>query len=470
MTSRYIFLLPAALCLAYPAPPAWAQWEPEMRLVVSDSMAMTSPNNARCLAAGPGGSIQVVWWDTRNGFGEIYTKCSSDCGITWAPDTRLTFDPARSLYPTIAVSGPKVHVAWSEDRDGNYEIYYKRSTDEGGTWSPDTRLTYAVNNGWFSSLAAVGDDVHVVWWDYRDRDHEVYYKRSTDGGETWSPDTRLTFAPHDSWYPSISASGATVHAAWWDNRDGNYEIYYKRSTDNGFSWGPDVRLTSDSGWSSTPCIASSGDRVYLAWEDDRNGAGEIYYKFSTDDGATWSPDARLTFDPGWSVMPSIWASGAKVHLVWDDDRDGNEEIYYRCSSDSGLTWSGEERLSYGRYNSTYPSISAIDSMVHVVWTDSRSGNPEIYYARNPTGNSGNEERTEAGGQRLEVRVMAKPDPFVSYATVPGRETEYFEVYDVSGRKVGTYLGDRIGQNIGPGVYFLRPVDKKAAPVRIVKIR
>jgi len=414
--------------------------------------------------------VYLVWWDTRDGNWEIYFKRSMDGGSTWTRDTRLTWDPNRSWNPAVAASGTKVHVVWGDERDGNYEIYYKRSTDEGVTWSPDTRLTYAVNNSWFPCLATVGDDVHVVWWDYRDRDHEVYYKRSTDGGATWSSDARLTFAPHDSWYPSVSASGATVHAAWWDNRDGNYEIYYKRSTDNGFSWGPDVRLTSDSGWSSTPCISSSGDRVYLAWEDDRNGAGEIYFKWSSDRGLSWSPDTRLTFDPGWSVMPSLWASGLKVHLVWDDDRDGNEEIYYRCSGDSGLTWSGEERLSYGRYNSTYPSISAIDSMIHVVWTDSRSGNPEIYYTRNPTGNSGTEKRIEAGGQSLEVRVMVKPNPFVSYATVPGHEKEWFGLYDVSGRRVGTYRGDRIGQVVGPGVYFLKPVDKKAAPVRIVKIR
>jgi len=470
MTSRYLFLLLAALCLAYPSPPAWAQWEPEKRLVFNDSMALTSPNNARCLAAGPGGSIQVVWWDTRNGFGEIYTKSSSDFGITWSQDTRLTFEPARSADPAVTLSGGKIHVAWSEDRDGNYEIYYKRSTDSGATWSPDTRLTDAVNNSWFPSLAAVGDDVHVVWWDYRDRDHEVYYKRSTDGGMTWSPDTRLTFARLDSWFPSVSVSGGTVHAAWWDNRDGNYEIYYKRSTDNGFSWEPDVRLTSDTSWSSTPCVASSGDRVYLAWEDDRNGAGEIYYKRSTDKGATWSPDARLTFDPGWSVMPSLWASGAKVHLVWDDDRHGNEEIYYRSSEDSGLTWSGEVRLSNGRYNSTYPSISALDSMIHVVWTDSRSGRPEIYYARNPTGNSGAEEEANTGGQRVEAKGTATPNPFTFFATVPGHFSERFALYDVSGRRVGTYKGDRIGEGLRAGVYFVRAEKGDRRPLRVVKVR
>jgi hypothetical protein len=193
-------------------------------------------------------------------------------------------------------------------------------------------------------------------------------------------------------------------------------------------------------------------------------------KRSTDKGATWSPDARLTFDPGWSVMPSLWASGAKVHLIWYDDLHGNEEIYYRCSEDSGLTWSGEERLSYGRYNSTYPSIFTLDSVVHVVWTDSRSGNPEIYYTRNPTGNSGTEEEAEGRAQRQGFNITAVPIPFVSFASVPGHEKEWFGLYDVSGRKVGTYRGDKIGWDAAPGVYFLKPVDKKAAPARIVKIR
>jgi photosystem II stability/assembly factor-like uncharacterized protein len=86
------------------------------------------------------------------------------------------------------------------------------------------------------------------------------------------------------------------------------------------------------------------------------------------------------------------------------------------------------------------------------------------------GGTGVEETAELRGQRLEVRIMAKPNPFTHYATVPGHEAERFSLYDISGQKVGTYKGDRIGTNLPAGVYFLRTSGKTTTPVRIVKVR
>ena len=88
-------------------------------------------------------------------------------------------------------------------------------------------ISYTSQNGRWC-VAATGDTVHVVWWDYRDGNWEVYYLRSLDGGSTWGPETRLTNDAGASQYPSVAVSGTTVHVVWWDTRDGNKEIYYKR--------------------------------------------------------------------------------------------------------------------------------------------------------------------------------------------------------------------------------------------------
>jgi len=56
------------------------------------------------------------------------------------------------------------------------------------------------------------------------------------------------------------------------------------------------------------------------------------------------------------------------------------------------------------------------------------------------------------------------------AILLGHEAERFSLYDISGRKVGTYRGDRVGEGLAPGVYFLRQEGKNAEPLRIVKIR
>jgi hypothetical protein len=81
-----------------------------------------------------------------------------------------------------------------------------------------------------------------------------------------------------------------------------------------------------------------------------------------------------------------------------------------------------------------------------------------------------EEKAEVEGQRLEVRIQIRPNPFVSFATVSGQEGKRFEMYDVLGRRVGVYKGDRIGADLGPGVYFVRRVGEEGAPVRVVKIK
>ena len=63
-----------------------------------------------------------------------------------------------------------------------------------------------------------------------------------------------------------------------------------------------------------------------------------------------------------------------------------------------------------------------------------------------------------------------PNPFISFATVPGHDKETFVLYDVSGRKVGVYKGDRIGSGLSAGIYFLKPEGMDAKPLRVVKLR
>jgi hypothetical protein len=84
------------------------------------------------------------------------------------------------------------------------------------------------------------------------------------------------------------------------------------------------------------------------------------------------------------------------------------------------------------------------------------------------GPSGVEENSLVGNQKMEVRPT--PNPFASFATIPGYEAERFALYDISGRLVGIYRGDRIGEGLSPGVYFLKPEARGGRPLRVVKLR
>jgi hypothetical protein len=255
-------------------------------------------------------------------------------------------------------------------------------------WGPDARLTNdtawshtSYSNAW--CVAATGDTVHVVWTDYRSGPAGIFYKQSLDGGATWSPDRRLDNSSVGGIYPSMVIAGTMVHLAWTDYRDGNSESYYKRSLDGGATWGPDFRLTADSSPTYTAAVAVSGTSVHVAFGDWRSGNEEVYYKRSTNSGATWGPDSRLTNSAGRSIFHCAAAYGTDVHLVWEDERDGNVEIYYKRSTDNGITWGTDTRLTNAVDSSSLPSVAATGSAIHVVWTDRRDGNDEIYYKRNP---------------------------------------------------------------------------------------
>jgi hypothetical protein len=449
------------------------QWQPDVRLTNNpfNSYTNTLYNNNRCIAAS-GDTVHVVWFDNRDGNYEIYYKRSSNSGSSWGVDTRLTNDTAVSQYPSESVIGQFVHIVWEDYRDGNGEIYYKRSSDAGISWSADTRLTNNPGLSVFPSIYGDGLLIHVAWVDSRDANGEIYYKRSTDGGVSWGTDTRLTVNPSPSRFPSVSASGQIVHIIWDDAPTGYSEIYYKRSIDGGLSWGGNIRLSFANIGVTNASITTVSSTINVAWEDFRDGNTEIYYKRSTDEGLSWGPEIRLTLNSFNSRNPSISASGSAIHLVWRDDRDGNYEIYYKRSTDSGQSWETDTRLTNNSAFSGGSFCSASGAVVHVVWYDNRDGNDEIYYKRNPTGNL-------VGIKNINTEIPSEfylsqnyPNPFnpatkIRFAIPAKGESEKVKIiiFDVLGRVVTTLINEQLqpgtfevewnASNYPSGVYYYR---------------
>jgi photosystem II stability/assembly factor-like uncharacterized protein len=66
-------------------------------------------------------------------------------------------------------------------------------------------------------------------------------------------------------------------------------------------------------------------------------------------------------------------------------------------------------------------------------------------------------------------LAAVPNPFVSYASILGRENEWFVVQDVTGRTVSRCRGRIIGADLAPGIYFVYPEQHPGSWTRVVKI-
>jgi hypothetical protein len=334
------------------------------------------------IAVGTGDEIYVVYDDNTPGNFEAYFKRSSNGGGSWITK-RMTWSSGNTYNTAIAVdSANRIHMVWQDNAlASNHEIYYKKSTNAGTTWTKK-RLTYTSGDSYTPAIAIDSNNhIHLVWSDWTGNT-QICYKKSTNGGTTWTT-KRLTFSSGGSFIPAIATDANNyIHVVWHDYTPGNPDIYYKKSTDGGETW-THKRLTYNSGNSVVSTIAvDTSHNIHVMWGDDTSGNYEIYYKKSTNGGANWTTK-RLTFNSGWSSNPEVAIdSNNYIHLVWiDDSQDSNHEVYYKRSTNTGTTWN-HKRLTHSSHYSGKPDIVTDSSNnILVVWFDHTPGNHEIYFRK-----------------------------------------------------------------------------------------
>jgi len=311
----------------------------------------------------------------------------------WSAAKRLTWNSGGSLYPASAVdSSGTLHVVWMNDTPEKTEVFYKKSTDGGTNWTANKRLTWSSEIPRYPAIAVdASHNLHMVWVesDPTGFDNEVLYKRTTNGGADWLPYKRLTWNLGDTWYPDVTVdSSGRIHLVWEDDTPGNFELYHKISTDGGATWTSNNRITWTSGDSLQAAVAvDSFDNLHVLWIDETPGNAEIYHKkgIQSDGSIAWGPSRRITWTQYENRFPSIAVDSlGRLHAVWFDDLPG--EVKYKKSTNGGTTWTAGQKLTMteGFSYSSDLGIDTADSL-HVVWSEFLFPNDEICYLKSEDG-------------------------------------------------------------------------------------
>lgn len=223
---------------------------------------------------------------------------------------------------TVCAKDSQQYLFWSDQTliQDNPEIFFMKSADGGNTWycydsisSNPQRITFADGNSIFPDAAANGNKIHLVWSDNRDDsyNYEIYYKYSYDGGQSWYPedDERLTYEADSSLFPAIVTYDTSLHIVFQDKREGIYQIFYKRSLNNGLTWNEDEYAITDG---INPDIAADQYGLHVVYEY----GDEIYYLRSSNFGATWSTPENISQDTFHSCAPRIYTDYRGRHIVW----------------------------------------------------------------------------------------------------------------------------------------------------------
>jgi hypothetical protein len=341
------------------------------------STAGSSENPA---VAVEGSNIYIVYEEAsaEQGKTDIYLKKSVDEGLTWIRK-RL----AKAGYyhnPAITVEGSNVYVVW-DDQLSNGEIYLKQSHDGGTTWTPRQGLTWRDSDSLTPDVAVNGSNIYVVWREstLSHNGWAIYLKKSDDGGSTWLYKNLSGWRHLEA--PKISVDGANVYVVWQASYGYSGGVSFIKSIDGGATWETVQTLddTASGFFYSEPAMAVNGQNIYVVWSRQVTQTNnDIFLRKSTDGGISWETEKRLSQTPKLSLKPAVAVNGQNIYVVWQEN---NSEIHFIQSTDGGVTWEAQKRLTWTAGSSLSPKIVVQGTIIYVVWQDYTRGNYEIFFKK-----------------------------------------------------------------------------------------
>jgi hypothetical protein len=331
----------------------------------------------------------------------------------------LTTNTTDSVYPRVAAFGNNVYVVWQQlvspiaygingnssnsvANEPNYDIFIKKSSDDGITFDKGVNLSNSSGFSEHPHLAVYGNNVYVAWIDnntFTNYKKEILFRKSNDGGKTFSDIIHLhrfdntnhnDVAFGNSSNPEISAFGNNVYVVWNeepsnygnDRNDTNpfvYRILFRASIDGGSTFKNIKTLSANATYFSYPKIASSstnnGSNVYVVWnigfpiDDAYKNVEGIFFKKSNDNGDIFSNLAKISGPIKSIGRPQIFSYQSSVYVIWGgipDFRIGGN-VFYAKSAGSGHSFTNPVSLNNNR--SSNVEVAANKDKVYVLWEE-----------------------------------------------------------------------------------------------------
>ncbi|GEM_PF-5249826 len=347
------------------------------------------------------------WNDNRTGVYHVGFAFSTDGGLTWSDDT-LMIEPTypEDADPVICIDDSgTVYYFWLSFNRSPFtgDIFLTKSRDGGRTWGPFICVTPNSPSSLDDKPWATidGNNIFVTWYEYG-TSNVLKFARSTDRGNTWS--TGITVGSGGNGTFPFRGTDSTVYVGW-----GMQDVRLNKSTDMGRTWQGQrtiIPVTWGPGsapWrlNNIPSFGTSRDRtkLYCVFADSRLRSGQldVFFSRSTDGGQTWMTPVKVNDTPAGDTTKQFYPWLAvdpfdRIHVTWHDTRTGGGRLgqYYSYSTDFGLTWSENQRVSdTAVYSSTfigdYTACAADSYYVYVLWCDARRApdNPDIFFSKGP---------------------------------------------------------------------------------------
>jgi hypothetical protein len=313
----------------------------------------------------------------------IVLRVSSNDGATWGPQRPLCscarvngqFDPIIEVVPGTG----HVYAVWMN----NFDTVFSKSTDHGQTWSTPVK-TYGKVSWTDKPVIAMSDngqDVYVSWNGPQSGDPWV--AQSHNAGATWTQTKvvnsgRYFFAYDADVLPNgtiVFSQSSFSYTGPQQSPEGTVNFHTIRSTNQGTTWTTSLVDAVEIG---EPCVsegcysdfymgqsavtADANGNLTILYDGATNAEGpqSIWVRRSTDGGASWSARTSISTPGENATFPAAEARGAGDVRTWYMEENGGPDawnVWYRSSTDGGLTWTAAVNISDATTGAGYKTAS-----------------------------------------------------------------------------------------------------------------
>ncbi|CUR51365.1 Putative sialidase [Nitrosotalea devaniterrae] len=307
------------------------------------------------------GKHVYIAWQENSGYAHLIK--SDNSGTTFLPIIDLDNNTKGLGDPKIFASNNHVYLFMEGGciiSSGTQQICYpspfvRRSDDYGNTWSGINPIMNGTAAGFATDARATvsGNNVYLIWQFNGYGFGKILFAKSNDSAATFGKTVYFDNNGQEG-YPNVLTNGNNVYLFWQTDGNNTKDIMFAHSVDEGTIFSKPVNI-SDNKFSSDNYylykqIASSGNHIYVTWEQHNQSNSEIFFKMSSDDGETFGNTINLSEDLDSVVkneVNSTWVNFDKPQVVtsrnnayvgWINNYEGNNNIFFRTSNDGGNTF------------------------------------------------------------------------------------------------------------------------------------
>lgn len=345
-------------------------------------------------------------------------------------------------------------------------------------------------------LAFNGQHYLVAWLDRRAQPAHIYYTRVTPDGRVLN-DTGIQLSGNDSsdYYtlPTVASNRENYLIAWLGNRISGDVILGARIDNSGeiIDTMP-IEFSSDTLLVDRVAVESNGQNYLVAWSCETPGSVglDLYFRrFSADGRMLDSTPILIARNPRGLSEPAISYGSGYYFIVWSG-MDGNQNIYgSRILTDGTILDPDGFPICVDSGSQLDPSVASDGERFLVTWTDTRTGNYDIYATMVDTSGNVGLENKELNPASKTKMIQISPVPFKSEVFIrfnlSSQENVQLDIYDISGRQVRTLIRSKLqsgyyevewdgkdfkGYNSPKGIYFGRfQIGSYTTNKRIIKL-